>query len=238
MATTYLLFGRNILEEALSVGAKVTEIYFENDGSEKFIRAALESAKIRNIALKRGLPSEVRDSSHQGVAFRVEHDFYIRNLEIDERKLPRILLCNHLEDVQNLGSIIRSAAAFGVNLIVHENRRSVALNAVAIKISAGQAFRMKFFEVSNLGPLCKDLMEAGYQTVGLDSDADSVDLYSWKPRLPMAMIVGSEAEGLSKSLQSFIELKVQISMIAGVESLNVSNATSVALSWAYSQTRT
>lgn len=237
MAETYLLFGRNILEEALSVRAKITDIFFENDGSEKFVRSALEAARVRNLPIKKGLPRELKESSHQGVAFRVEHSFYLKNIEIDETKFPRVLLCNHLEDVQNLGAIIRSAAAFGVNLIVHESRRSVALNSVAIKISAGQAFRMRFFEVSNLGPLCKDLAEAGYQTVGLEAGADSTDLYSWKPRLPLAMVIGSEAEGLSKSLQSFLELKVKIPMNKGVESLNASNAASVALSWAFSQTQ-
>lgn len=229
MAKSQVLFGRNILEEAISVNAPISEIFFENEASRKFVESILSKSSLR-ISLKQGLPNDIRHQSHQGVAFFTAHDFYLSSLP-DLKSLPFILMCNHLEDVQNLGAITRSAAAFGVNLMVHEDRRSVKLSPAAVKASAGFAFRMKFFQVSNLSYFAKHLTDAGFFVVGLEATGESQDLFEWKPQRPLALVVGAEGEGLSKPLKSACDFLVKIPMTQGVDSLNVSQATSIALAW-------
>ena len=101
-------------------------------------------------------------------------------------------MCNHLHDIHNLGAISRSAAAFGFNLVVHESRRSFSLNAAAVKVSMGMAFRLKFLEVGNLRPLMDSLNKADFELVGLGASG-SLNLYDWQPSGRIGLVLGSEA---------------------------------------------
>lgn len=234
MGSHHILFGRNVLKEAIAVNAAIDEIFYENDSSKNFILETLGAARART-PLKKDLPREVRDAGHQGVAFRVKHDFYLNKWEPSPEKQPLVLLCNHLEDVQNLGAVTRSAAAFGVSLIVHEDARSAQLTPTAIKVSAGQAFRLKFLRVSNLLSVCQDLEKAGYFLAGLDADESAQDVWAWKPAFPLALVLGSEEKGISKPVKNRLNEVIRIPMTSGVESLNASNAAAVVLGKVYSQ---
>lgn len=231
MARTHLLFGRNVLEEALGVNAEISEVYFQNASGRIFIEETLKAHGLSTRIVREGIPKELRDQSHQGVAFRTTFEFQLRDQDLTADNFPRILLCNHLEDVQNFGAVIRSAAAFGFSLIVHESKRSVELNAVAVKTSAGLAFRTKFHEVSNLAYFAKSLQKDGYQIIALENREDAHDLYEWEPFEPLALAIGSEGEGISKTLMDMTDVCVRIPLIEGVDSLNVAQAASIALSW-------
>jgi 23S rRNA (guanosine2251-2'-O)-methyltransferase len=235
VARSYVLFGRNIFEEALNAGATVTDIFCENEAAFKWAQERAHGLRTK-AKWHRALPKEVRDTSHQGLAFRVEHDFYLSSAPKDYSVYPRILLCNHLEDVQNLGAIIRSAAAFGFGLVVHESRRSVSLNPVAVKISAGQAFRLDFLEVPNLLKVVQEMIEEGFQVAALAKTAEAVALYQFNPHPLVGLIVGSESEGVSRTLLKQSASHLWIPMTEGVESLNAVQAASIAMSWIHSQT--
>lgn len=230
MAKSYLLFGRRVFEEAIKNRVSINEIYYENDSTKKFI---LEYSKELLFRLQKGLPREVKEESHQGVAFRVNHEFYLEMIALNKNTYPFVLLCNHIEDVQNFGTLIRSAAAFGVKLIVHEERRSVSLTPAAIKTSAGLAFRMKFLEVGNLLPFVKQLQEAHYFVFGLSAEKEAQNLYENSLPMPLGLIVGSEHEGLSRPLIAACDQLIKIPMTKEVESLNAAQAASIALSWIY-----
>lgn len=235
MAKTHLLIGRNVLEEALSVKSKIIQIYFENAGAEAFARKLFTALRAPMPKFREGIPREVRELSHQGIAFDVEHDFYLDDRDCDWTDFKNILLCNHLEDVQNLGAIVRSAVAFGCDLIVHESRRSVQLTATAIKISAGQAFRMKFLEIGNLMTIVQQLKkDADFEIAVLEAPSEStMDLYRWTPHSRVALIVGSESEGVSKPLLNQADVQLSIPMKRGVESLNAAQSATVALGWLF-----
>lgn len=233
MAKPQLLFGKNILVEAIASRANIHSIYCENDGARRFVQDALKSSKGAMPRIQMGLPRQIQDGGHQGVAFDTDWQFYLPNWDADQNPFQFIILCNHLEDVQNLGGIVRSAAAFGVGLIVHEERRSVRLNATAIKISAGTAFKMKFLEVSNLAPFCQHLIKHGYAVTGLDAGDDTIPLFEWTPRFPQALIIGSEGAGMGKPVRGQCEDVIRIPMDSKVESLNATTAASIAMSWAF-----
>lgn len=240
MAKHQLLFGRNILVEALQKGADVFSVYCEKEAEKKW---ALELFKARKLPLPKmmmGIPNAIRESGHQGIAFETNYSFYLNHWDAGRDSFPFILLCNHLEDVQNLGGVARSAAAFGVNLIVHEERRSVRLTPTAVKISAGQAFHTNFLEVANLQPFCQYLKKSGYMIVGLDMASQenaqrSLSLYHFRPEFPLALVLGAEGTGLSKPVKNECEFLIQIPMQPEVESLNATTAASIAMSWIHSQ---
>ncbi len=232
MARDQIFFGRQVLREALLQKIKVQEIYFEGTHDKEFCEKLLKDYSQR-VALIKNLPKEVPGMHAQGVAFKITHEFYLDSLPEDfEEKFPRILLLNHLQDVQNLGAIIRSAAAFGFDLLVHENRRSVQLSPTAVRISQGQAFRVKFWEPSNLSPFIDKLRDRGFEIVGLDLE-NAAPLFKWKPAPRVAFVLGSEESGIQKSLRDRLDQCLKIPMQAKVESLNVSHAASIAMSWVY-----
>lgn len=231
MGGSEIFFGRNILIEALRAHVEVTEVFTENPKAADWAYSVLKEFGVR-VPVSQGLPKSKAQSSHQGVAFRVHHDFYTNEIDFGSEEFSKIVLCNHLEDVQNLGAICRSAAAFGFNAIIHEKRRSFHLSEAAVKASAGLAFSLKFMEVSNLTPLAKKLQDRfDFDILALDMEG-AVDLYEYQPSdRPMALIVGSEGEGVSRPLQKLLNGCVQIPMAQGVESLNAAQAASIAMSW-------
>jgi 23S rRNA (guanosine2251-2'-O)-methyltransferase len=237
MAKHQLLFGRNILKEALAVGAEIFTIYFERDSEKRWASDLLKEFKRGTVRLIQGIPSTIRESGHQGIAFETNYSFYLPSWDASRQKFPFILLCNHLEDVQNLGGVARSAAAFGADLIVHEERRSVRLTPTAVKVSAGQAFRTKFLEVANLQPFCQYLKKHEYLIVGLDSAKDASSLYEFQPQFPVALVLGAEGSGISKPVRNECDFILEIPMKANVESLNATTAASVAMSWIHRWTQ-
>lgn len=231
-----LYFGRNILREALAAKISISEIFYETESAKKFLEA-LPAMRSQKTSLKSGLPTEVKNQSHQGVAFKTEHSFYIPYSAQDLRNFPFVVLCNQVEDVHNLGSIARCAAGFGAKLIIHEEKGSAELTAAAIKSSAGLAFRLSFMKVPHLTSVAKDLAQSGFHLVGLDVAKTSVSLFEWIPQFPLALILGSESDGIEPSVRARCETLVKIPTETWVESLNVSHAAAVAMSWAYRSSR-
>lgn len=182
MGENQLFFGRNVFEEAIKQRIPIREVFCANSETRRLVEKLLKTAG-RSPRLNSSFPRELAAQSHQGVAFKADCDLYVEESLSEEliNKYPRILLCNHLEDIQNLGGLARSAAAFGFGLLVHEKRRSVHMNPVGVKISAGQAFRVKFMEVGNLAPFCRQLRDADFELVGLEADPLSKSLYTFVP---------------------------------------------------------
>ena len=210
----------------------VKEVFAENEAASRWVDTLLKKYGLR-MSVKPHIPSAFRSQSHQGVAFTCAHDFYLSPKTVSFAKMNRIILCNHLEDVQNLGALVRSAAAFGVDLLVHEDRRSAELTAAAVKASAGQAFRLKFLRVSSLGSCLADLKREGFESAAL-SAGSSQSIYSWNPAPKWAIVVGSEGAGIQASVLKSVDQILEIPMSHGVESLNVAQAGSILLSWAFS----
>jgi tRNA G18 (ribose-2'-O)-methylase SpoU len=237
MARNQIFFGRQVLKEALLQKIQITEVFCQHAGDEKFIQESFRSAKLKLPSIQKRLPSEAPQQHAQGVAFSTPHSFYLSALPPDWNEVyPRVLLLNHLQDVQNLGAISRSAAAFGFQLVVHESRRSCKLSPIAVRISQGQAFRLKYWEVSNLSPFLDKLEERDYETVGLDSH-QATPLFDWQPSKRIALLLGAEEGGIQRSLRDRLQQCFQIPMMAGVESLNVSQAASIAMAWSYSSSK-
>lgn len=229
MEADQIFFGRNVLIEAARRGVSILEGFYENTRGRELL------AHYTTAKLTKGIPAAVRKESHQGVAFRLRHSFYDRRpLEQALSRRNKVLVCNHVQDVQNLGAIMRSAAAFGFDLIVHESRRSASLTPAALKASMGMAFHIGLREVTNCAQFCRDLVKNQFWLVGLEAGG-ARSLYDWRPSLPMALVVGSEEKGLDRPVKAQLHESLSIPVKDEVDSLNVAQASAVALSWIFSR---
>jgi 23S rRNA (guanosine2251-2'-O)-methyltransferase len=133
-----------------------------------------------------------------------------------------------VEDSQNVGAIMRTVDAAGADGLVRQTRRAAPLDAATAKASAGALAHVKVASVVNIARAIEELKDAGVWTAGLAADAprqyDQIDL-----TVPIALVVGSEGEGLRRLVRERCDFLVRIPMKGHVDSLNVSVAAGVVL---------
>jgi 23S rRNA (guanosine2251-2'-O)-methyltransferase len=170
---------------------------------------------------------------HQGVIARVIdtpipykdiHDI----LESDLKEPPFFLILDGVEDPHNLGACLRVADAMGVHAVIAPKDRAVGLNATVRKVASGAAETVPFIAVTNLARTIRELKEAGVFVVGTTMDAPST-LLNIKLDGPIAIVLGSEGDGIRRLTAETCDALVTIPMFGSVESLNVSVASGICL---------
>ena len=142
---------------------------------------------------------------------------------------PLLLLLDGVTDPQNLGAVIRSAAAFGANGVILPERRSASVNAAAWKVSAGAAAHMPVARVVNLTKALEGLKERGYYVVGLDGGGDKLVGETGFESDPLVVVLGSEGSGLGRLVRETCDAIAGIPISSSVESLNASVAAGISL---------
>lgn len=229
-----MVAGRNAVLEALRADVPSTELIVArsidiDDRIEESLKLALKKAlPIREV---HRADVEKISMNSQGIALSIKPYQYSSLDEILLRagKPGLIVALDGVTDPRNLGAIIRSAAAFGVDGVIIPERRSAAMTAAAWKTSAGAAARMQVAQVTNLNRAIEDVQDRGYFVVGLDGESDELISNMKVATEPIMIIVGSEGKGLSKLTREKCDLVVKIPMRSTTESLNASVATSIAL---------
>lgn len=192
---------------------------------ERVPRDALDAIVASCHGAERGAPIR-----HQGVVAEV-----VAAQVLDEHRLGDllptarlVLVLDGVTDPHNLGACLRSAAAAGADAVVQPRAHSAPLNAVARRVAAGAAECVPLFAVANLARTLERLRAEGFWSVGLDGGA-SVSLFEldWPDRT--VLVVGDEGRGLRARTRSLCDHRVAIPMAGGIESLNVSVATGIAL---------
>ena len=139
------------------------------------------------------------------------------------------IVCDHIQDTNNLGAIARSAASFDFNVMCVPERRSARLSERTFKISSGGLEKLDILEYKSIFSLIKKFQSLNVWTIGLDMDGEaeieSLDLGNQK----LAFFIGSEEKGLSDEIKNKLDSVVRIKMSKNVESLNVSVAAGIAM---------
>lgn len=141
---------------------------------------------------------------------------------------PLIVILDGVEDPHNVGAILRTADAAGVTGVVRQERHSAALGPAAARASAGALAHVRVVDVVNVARAIETLKSLGVWTVGLDAeDAEPYDAVDY--RLPTALVVGAEGDGLRRLVRDRCDFVVALPMRGHVSSLNVSVATGIVL---------
>jgi 23S rRNA (guanosine2251-2'-O)-methyltransferase len=232
------IVGLNAVASAVEHDAgNVREILLEAGGKNPRIAELEQQARRMGIDVRRvaqnALDGVAGGLRHQGAVARYaaartwdEHEL-VALVEAAEGK-ALVLVLDGVQDPHNLGACLRSAAAAGATAAVFPKDKAVQLNATVRKTSAGAADTLPVFSVTNLSRTLRDLQKAGVWIYGLAGDADA-SLYAIDLRGNVALVLGSEGDGLRRLTRENCDQLVKIPMPGDFESLNVSVAAGVAL---------
>jgi 23S rRNA (guanosine2251-2'-O)-methyltransferase len=206
-------------------------------------RDAGRLAEIRTLAQRSGVQVAAADEAvlaklaegerHQGVVAELLPRAGDPETQLEEAleaagATPLLLVLDGVQDPHNLGACLRSADAAGVAAVIVPRDRAAGLTPVVRKVAAGAAETVPLVQVVNLARTLRDLKERGVWLVGTDDAADRT-LFDADLKGPLALVMGSEGEGMRRLTRECCDQLVSIPMAGAVESLNVSVAAGVAL---------
>ncbi len=235
---TVWLFGLHAVRHALSNPArKKLRLVLTRNALDRLSEVVADSDIDPEIADARKFPAPLDPASvHQGAALEVKPLDWgaLENLLPDHRSL--VVLClDRVTDPQNVGAILRSAEVFGASAVIAPRRHSAPETGALAKSASGALERLPYVRVRNLASALEDLREHGVFLIGLDGEAD-VTLEEALARAPgrIALVLGAEGQGLRMKTRDACDRLARIGAAGGFDSLNVSNASAVAL---YAATR-
>ena len=222
--------GRNAVIELLKTDKNIEKILLEKgaQGSLGLIFAQARKKDVRvQFVDKKVLDKESETKRHQGViAFTTDYEYYDLDDIIAEKKSGFIVLCDGIEDVHNLGSIIRVAECAGADGVVIPKTGSASVTESVIRISAGAAEHMKVAKVSNLNQAVEKLQKSGYWVYALDAGGE--DIYKEKFDGNVALVVGGEDSGVKRLTKEKCDKILSLPLQGKVNSLNASVALGIA----------
>lgn len=167
---------------------------------------------------------------HQGIALECsalpETDLQDLLIRVYNKKTARIAILDQVTDPHNVGAILRSASAFGLDGIVMQKKFAPALDGVLAKTACGAVDHIPVAHVTNLARALDDLKNAGFFVLGLSEHAPQT-LAQIKPSEKCAIILGSEGDGMRRLLMEGCDSLVRLPTGGAIASLNVSNAAAV-----------
>jgi 23S rRNA (guanosine2251-2'-O)-methyltransferase len=228
-----LLYGRNAVLEALRGRRGLGRLYVaEGVREDERLRGIIALARERGSEVEQLprplLDDATRGANHQGVALEVEP---FRYAEIDDvlAGSGTVLVLDHMQDPQNMGTLLRAAEAAAVDGVVIPENRSASISPAVVNASSGAVEHLRVAAVPNLARTIDVLKRGGRWVIGLDAGPGAQDLYRTDIPLPVALVVGAEGSGLSAHLRSQCDLLLALPMRGRVASLNAATAGAIAL---------
>lgn len=226
------LEGKNTILEALKANHPMNRLYLEKDSKDPVIGRIFAIARKQDIVVsfveKGKLDRMSRTRNHQGVIADVSPHAYVQVEDILKRAREKnepllLLILDGITDPNNLGSMIRTAECAGVHGIILPKRRSAGMSPVVAKVAAGAAEHIPIARVTNLTRTIQDLKNSGVWIIGTDIQGDtSYDAYDYQG--PMAVVIGSEGEGISRLVRDNCDVLLRIPMYGKINSLNAAVA--------------
>jgi 23S rRNA (guanosine2251-2'-O)-methyltransferase len=227
-----VLYGINPVREALRGNRRAFELFIQNAGTDQRIAKLAALAEERQIPVRRRERADLErlagNPHHQGIVLRVAPFEYL-DLETylsgkkDSGETIFLLLLDGIQDPQNLGALIRSAACAGLQAVVIPKDRACGVTPVVEKASAGAVETVPVIQVTNLVQAIELLKQSGCWVFGLDGNADK-DIYNPDYSGNLVLVVGGEGEGIRPLVRKHCDLLLSIPQYGGVSSLNASVA--------------
>lgn len=244
-----LLYGRNATREALRAGRRTRQRLYLASGVQqnRRIDELAQLAQQAKVPIeqpnRQWLDQQTRGANHQGVALAVGSYPYVDLDELlayvaEQPEEPFLLILDHLQDPQNVGTLLRTAEAVGVHGILLPSRRAVAITPAVVNASSGATEHLRITLVTNLAQTIATLQQANIWIAGLQSDPAATDLDQTDLNRSLALVVGAEGPGLARLTRERCDFLVNLPMRGQLDSLNAAVAGSITLYAAWQQRRT
>ena len=224
-----LVSGRNNVKEILKNFQKnngIKRVILQNNFNENDI---LSLVKRWNLSIKyeeKAKLDALAKNNHQGVILEIgDYNYCSIDELIDNKETCKIIILDHLEDPHNLGAIVRTVEASGIDGIILPINRSVSVNETVMKTSVGTLYDVKICQVTNLNNTIKYLKKKGFWIYGADMDGESC--YDIDFSSKSCLIIGNEGNGLARIVKESCDYIVSIPMYGKVNSLNASVAAGI-----------
>ena len=212
-----LIYGKNVTNEYLKTGKKINKTYLLDNYEENSNFPNIE--RVNKMQM-----DKLVKANTQGIVLDIDYE-YSKLEEITNKENPLIVILDHLEDPHNLGAIIRTCEAAGVDGIIIPENRSVSVNSTVVHTSAGSIFNMKIVKVVNLRQTITKLKKEGFWFIGTDMEGTDYKEIDYKGKT--CIIIGSEGFGMSRIISEECDYKASITMKGKVNSLNASVAAGI-----------
>ncbi|QYK51467.1 MAG: 23S rRNA (guanosine(2251)-2'-O)-methyltransferase RlmB [Anaerolineales bacterium] len=232
------VYGRNAVYETLRAGRrrlfslKIAEGVQPSPRLQEIQRLA-RAAKLQVQQVRRGELDGYIEGHHQGVALQAEEYPYAHMGQLLERAKTSgqpafFLILDTLQDPQNFGSLLRTAEAVGVHGVIIPQRRTATVTPAVVNASSGACEHLLIAQ-HNLAQAIEELKREQVWVIGLDGGPQAQPLGRLKLDMPIALVVGSEGEGMRRLVRESCDALLRLPMSGQVESLNAAVAGSVAL---------
>lgn len=225
------IYGKNCVYEAIRAKAQM-EVFIEDNQTkkDKNILSLLSDKGYKYEVLTKQKMDMKFGTSHQGYgAYREDYKIYdesfIKSFKKDQ---GRVLILDGIQDPHNLGAILRSVDAFGFDMVILPKNRSVLVTEVVAHVSTGAIEYTKIVYVNSLNQAITTLKENGFWICGTDA-MGTIRSSEIDPSLSLAVIIGSEGFGMSKTLVKQSDYLITIPMVGHVNSLNASVSAGIVL---------
>ena len=229
-----LIYGRNAVHECLRAGRREIFKLLASEGAQEkgALAQSLKLAGERRIAVQR-VPRAQLDrisQGHQGMAAEVSGYPYLALDElVTSAQVPLVLVLDCVQDPQNLGTLLRTAEATGVGGVVIAQDRAASITPAVVNASSGATEHLRIARVTNIVRTLEKLKKSGIWVVGLEDKPEAQDYATVDLRGPLAIVVGSEGEGIRRLVRETCDFVVKLPMLGAVTSLNVAVAGSIVL---------
>jgi 23S rRNA (guanosine2251-2'-O)-methyltransferase len=231
VAKRSLTYGWQPVLEALEIAPEAARRLVVSNRRRRDVEKLLAVAERHGVSVEWVEPPDLDalcgNGNHQGVALEgrefAYQDFEVWLSELSVKPRATVLMLDQIQDPNNLGAILRTAAACGVAGVILPERRAALVTPAVIKASAGQALRVPVAQVVNVARALEQLKEVGFWVLGAATRAGQAP---WEVKLPekVVVVLGSEGAGMRRLVEEACDLKVSLPLAPGVESLNVSVA--------------
>lgn len=234
--TSQVISGRRAVTEALRAGRVSEVLIVSSPKVTQGMRSLLEQAHADDVSV-RTVPRATLDAladEHQGVVARIAPEASEALGERDLAAFPfeedaLVVVLDGITDPQNLGAAARSAEAAGAAMLVTRTRRAAEVTPAAVRASAGALVHLPHARVANVARAIERLQDSGFWVVGLDQTADVTVYEEDCPEGRVAVVIGSEGEGMARLTRERCDQLLSLPMRGRVGSLNAAAALAAVL---------
>lgn len=221
------VYGKNVVIETLKNNQPIKKAIIYKNFQDKNIISALQKKNIPIKFVEKFELDKLANGNHQGIMISIPDYEYVSLDELLEKENPLLVILDHLEDPHNLGAIVRTCEAAGVDGIIIPKNRSVEVTSTVMRTSVGALDYVKIARVTNLTEIMNYLKKQGFWIVGTDMDGEDYQEIDYRGKT--VLVIGNEGSGMSRLVKENCDFIASIPMNGHVNSLNASVAAGIVI---------